>query len=103
EQTGVNVEALQGLSFAAKLSGTTVEDMAAAINKMQKALVETPGTFGRLPPPVSQLKAAAPEDAFLKVAEAIRHLTTPSEQAAAAIAAFGKAGASMLPAIKEGL
>jgi hypothetical protein len=103
EQTGVNVEALQGLSFAAKLSGTTVEDMAAAINKMQKALVETPGTFERLHLSVSQLKAAAPEDAFLKVAEAIRHLTTPSEQAAAAIAAFGKAGASMLPAIKEGL
>jgi len=101
-QTGMSAEGLQELAFAAKLSGSSLEAVAGATNKMQKALIEGNTVFERLGLSAAKLKAESPDQAFKDVAEAIRNLPTAAQQSAAAMEAFGKAGATMLPAILAG-
>lgn len=102
-KTGISVEGLQSLNFAAKLTGTSVQDVAGAVNKLQKAMVDGNKGFATLGLSAQKLRAMNPEDAFLKVAEAIRGLPSATEQAAAAMQLFGRSGATLLPAINEGL
>jgi len=102
-QTGMSAEELQQLGFAAKLSGSSLEEVASATNKMQKALIEGNTVFERLGLSAAKLKAESPDQAFRDVAEAIRQLPTAAQQSAAAMEAFGKAGAALLPTINAGL
>jgi len=102
-RTGASVETLQEWNFAAKVTGVSVDQIANAANKMQKALYTSDEAFTRIGLSAAQLRQMAPEEAFAKVADAIRALPTAAEQAKAAILLFGKAGAEMLPLIKEGL
>lgn len=101
KKTGINAEALQRLGAGAKLAGTSMEAVGAAVGTMQKAIVAGDSSFKALGLSVQQLKAAAPEQAFAQIAEKITALKTPTEQAAAAMAIFGKSGAELLPLMKS--
>lgn len=103
QKTGISTEALQSFQFAAKLSGTTVQEISGAVNKLQKAIIDGSKGFDKIGVSAARLKSLAPEDAFLEVAAAIRQLPTATEQAAAAMTLFGKSGATLLPAINNGL
>lgn len=101
ERTGISAESLQKLGLAAKLSGSSLDDVAGAVNKMQKGLIESPKAFQALGLSVDKLKNAKPEDALAQIGAAIKNLRTPAEQAAAAMAIFGKSGATLLPLLKS--
>jgi hypothetical protein len=102
-KTGLSTKALQEFGFAARLTGTSTEAMGKAVNQMQKHIIAGDAAFGALGLSVGKLKSMDPEKAFQQVGDAIKNLRTPTEQAAAAMAVFGKAGADILPAIKQGL
>lgn len=102
-QTGLSAEGLQEMAFAAKLSGSSVEDVASATNKMQKALIEGNTVFERLGLSAEKLKAQSMDETFREVAERIRELGPGAQQSTAAMEAFGRGGAALLPTINAGL
>lgn len=102
-KTGLSTKAIQEFGYAAKLTGTSTEAMTTAVKMMQKGLVEGDKAFKALGLSTKVLKQMAPEAAFTNVAQAIREIRNPTEQAAAAMAVFGKSGTDVLPAVKAGI
>lgn len=100
DRTGLSASALQKLDLAAKLGNSSLEAVAGSVNKMQRALVEGSDAFQRLGLSASELRRMAPEEAFRQVSEAILALKSPTDQAAAAMAVFGKSGAEQLGVMK---
>jgi hypothetical protein len=101
-KTGLSVKAIQEYSLAAKLTGTSTESIATAVKLMQKNLVDGDTAFKQLGLSASSLVKMAPDRAFAAVAEAVRGISNPTQQAAAALAVFGRSGTDILPAIKAG-
>ena len=102
-RTDVSAEALQKFDYAARQTGTSLPTVITGLTQMSKALVDTPQDFKRLNISVDELRAMRPEDAFLKVGDAIKELPTQAERASAAMAIFGKSGTELLPAFEAGL
>jgi len=107
DKTGMSVESLQRLGFAASQSGSSIEAVAKGVNIFQRTLVtggkEVTEALDRIGLSQRELIEMAPEDAFVKVGEAIRGLESPTLQAATAMKLFGKSGAELLPMIKAGM
>lgn len=109
--TGFSVNAFAELEFAAKRSGVGAEEFASGMQKFNKALSESRRGVGPLagllekvsPALLEQLKAAkSNEEAFTLVAKAMAKVEGPGRKAELAVAAFGKAGAGMVNALKDG-
>jgi hypothetical protein len=106
EKLGISTDAVQGFKFAADQSGSSLDAVGTAINKMNANLAEGSKST------VSALKAAGlnfqairsmkPEDAFLAIADGIQRIPDPMVQARVALDLFGKSSSELLPAIKEG-
>jgi hypothetical protein len=71
KRTGLAAEEIQGLSFAAKMSGTSIEAVEGAIRKMQKQM------------------ASGNADAFTGLAAELTAIPNPAKRAAAAAKALG--------------
>lgn len=107
--TGVGVEALAGLQYAAKLSETDISDLNIALRFMGKNLSDA-GIEGKaaetmlanLRLNVKDLRTMKPEDQFLTIADAISRLADPADRIKAAMAIFGKGGSATLPLLMEG-
>jgi hypothetical protein len=80
-QTGLSVEQLSELKFAAEQSGASLEDVANAIKMMQKN-----GFDARK---------------FDEIAGAIAAIEDPTKRTQAALDTFGKGGAKLIPMLKE--
>ena len=91
-RTGMAVESLSALSYAADLGGSSLDAVEVAIRRMQKSLAAS-GKFGGM----------KPEEQFAAVAEELSKIADPTERAAAAMKVFGRSGTSMLPMIENGL
>jgi len=107
-RTGVSVEALSALSFAAEQTGTDLGTVEGGIRKMQKALVagseenlKAEATFLSLGLSVQGLMRQSPEDQFTAIAGALAQIPNPTAKAAAAMQIFGKSGTSLLPLIDD--
>jgi phage-related minor tail protein len=108
QQTGASVESLSGIGAVAKLTGTGINDVASAINKMQKNLAtsneDSRGAAAALKAlgidfaAFVQLK---PDEQMLQVAKAMDKFQDGGGKSAAAMMLFGKTGASMLPMMAE--
>lgn len=108
DRTGVSVEALSALGFAAAQTGTDMSNVEGGIRKMQKALVKgsqenlaAESTFAALGLSVEKLSNMSPEDQFSAVADAINNIQDPTAKAAAAMEIFGKSGTALLPMIGD--
>ena len=108
ERTGVSVEALSTLGFAARQSGTDMETVEGAIRKMQKALVagseeniQAEATFESLGMSVEDLMALSPEQQFEALGSAIAAIPNPTARAGAALQVFGKSGTALLPLLHD--
>lgn len=109
QRTGVAVEALSTLSYAAKLSDTSIEAVQGGLMKMAKFMGDLRGgsdeaakklaAFGIS---ASQILAANPEQQFKIFADAIAGIEDPSERAAAAMEIFGKGAGELLPLLQQG-
>jgi hypothetical protein len=107
-RTGVSVEALSELKFAAEQSGASLSDVERGVRGMQKALASAEGGSGaaadaleRLGLSVDDLKGQGPEAQFTAIAAALNGIQDPSEKAALAMALIGKSGTVLLPMIAD--
>ena len=108
-RTGIAVESLSALSYAAKLSDTSAEGLQSSLFKMAKFLdgvrsgsSEAASTLHELSLSASQMLAASPEQQFAMFADAIKSIQDPSLRVAAAMKVFGKGAAEIIPLLLEG-
>jgi hypothetical protein len=104
QRTGVGVEALLKLERGFKAAGMSTEQVAPSLAHMSKSLEEASQgtgdvatTFTALGLNVKELKSMAPEQAFLKIGEAVNRLPTSVERSAIAMKVFSRAGGELLP------
>jgi methyl-accepting chemotaxis protein len=106
-KAGMGVEAFQRLSYAARLNGGSMEQVAAGAAQLAKRLVEgdksVVSAVGKLGLNLDRLRQMDPADAFMEIGDAIASVPNPMQQAALATQLFGKAGADYLPMFKGNL
>jgi hypothetical protein len=107
-RTGVSVEALSELGYAARLSGSSIEELESAVRIMQRTIGEaadgsTTATeaLDRLGLSLADLQGMSPEQQFTAVSQALQSITDPTTRAAAAMRVFGRAGTKMLPLLNN--
>ncbi|WP_294597459.1 phage tail tape measure protein, partial [uncultured Rikenella sp.] len=111
ESTGVNTEAWQKMTYAAKISGIEQEKLMTWMVKFDKVLTDAAGgskTAGQIFKDLgisvkdASGKMRAPEAVFEDVAELLANVEDGATKTAAACAFFGKSGAELLPMLNEG-
>jgi len=109
QRTGVSVEALSELGFAADLSGTDLETLESGLRNMQRTLTEAAQgsksageALGRLGLSAAQLAGLSPDEQFKVLAERLSQIRDPALRAALAMEVFGKAGTKLLPLMADG-
>lgn len=108
-RTGISVEALSQLKYAAGASGTSLETLEGSVRKMQKGVDDLQSgnqtaiaNFGRLGLTMADLAGQSPDKQFEIVADRIAAIEDPAQRAAAAMDIFGKSGAELLPLMAGG-
>lgn len=104
DQTGIEIEALQELGFAAEQSGSSMEELVKGIGKMQKVLAGAAGgskeaqkALADLGLSIGDLAGLKPDEQFQAIADAIGEIDNPAQRTASAMAILGKAGATLIP------
>lgn len=107
-QTGISVEALSALGKVAKYSNTDLGDVAAASNKLSKALFtqneDSKGAaqaIKALGLNFNEFKGLQADEQMLKLAKAMDGFQDGTGKSAGAMLLFGKTGATLLPFLKE--
>jgi hypothetical protein len=105
--TGISVGKIQELQFAFAGSGVSVDQMAGAIAQLSKRLIEgdtgAVNALRELGLKADDLIRMSPDQAFLRIAEAIRQVPNPMQQSALAMELFGRSGAQLLPVLRQNL
>ncbi len=108
-RTGVSVEALSEMGFAADLSGASLETLETGIRKMQRSVTDAAeGTqtavdaLAALGLSAAALQNLAPEQQFKLIADRLSKIENPTTRAALAMEVFGKSGTQLLPMISNG-
>lgn len=104
---GVSTDAVQEWTFAAKQSGASMDDVSRAVTQMNDRLAgggqSTIAALEKAGLQFAQIRAMKPEEAFNAITQAIQNIRDPMIQTQVAMDLFGKSGAEMLAAIKEGI
>jgi lambda family phage tail tape measure protein len=107
-QSGIAVESLSGLAVVGKATGTSAETIAAASNKLSKALAssneDSKGAAAALKAlglSFNDFQQMAPDERFKKIADAMDGFKDGGQKSAAAMMLMGKTGAEMLPFMKD--
>jgi len=108
-RTGISVESLSELGYAAEQSGADMETLEGGVRKMQKFLVDAAqgskaagSTLADLGLKLSDLGRLTPEQQFELLADRISKIQDPAIRAATAMEIFGKTGTSLLPMFQDG-
>jgi len=108
QKTGIGAEMLSSLGYAASQSGSSLEAIGPAINKMQRYLTEASGAGGEardtieaLGLSVEQLRSKSPDAQFKAIADKIAGIQDPATKTAAAMRIFGKGAADLIPLLDE--
>jgi hypothetical protein len=104
QRTGVPVQTLSELGYAAGLSGSSLEDVEASVRILQKRLgdlgADAPAAIEALAAlglKADDLAAAGPAGAVQAVAAALAGIADPGKRAALAVSVLGSAGAQLAP------
>lgn len=107
DQTGLTVEEVQKLQHIAGQSGTSIESLVGAVQNLQQRLGDdnsgAAAAIKRLGINLNDLKSQNPYQQMVALADGIRGIKDPTEQAAVAADIFGKSWKEILPAIKSGM
>ena len=95
--TRISVESLSGLSLLARQSGSDLDSMAQAINKLSVNIGKDPEKFKAL-----GISAKEPLEAFKQLSDLFITLPDQEQRAAVMAAALGKSWAGAAPALAEG-
>jgi hypothetical protein len=109
QRTGVSVESLSELGYAAEQSGADLETLETAVRRMQKQVTAAAkgsqaatDAFGSLGISVAGLSQLSPEQQFKLIADRLSQIQDPTLKAAMAMELFGKSGTRLLPLITSG-
>jgi hypothetical protein len=107
-RTGVSAEALSEFGYAAEQSGASLNEVTAAITRMQRFTTQATGgsktankALAELGLTAKDLASLKPEDQFKKVASAIGAVQDPAQRTAKAMQIFGRGGMRLLPMIQD--
>lgn len=100
--TGIGVGALQDLEAIGVTSGTSIDTLANSVEQLQKHLDDPAAVnaIHQMGLDYGAIRQLAPEDQFLKIAQAVAAIHDPVERANAGAALFGKTWFTIAPAIK---
>lgn len=108
-RTGVAVESLSELKYAASQSGTSIESVEKAIKKQATTIYEAGRGTATYVDVLSDLglryediQGLSPEKQFEKLSGAIADVADPTMRAALAQRVFGRAGTELLPLLSQG-
>ncbi len=103
-RTGIAVESLSELGFAAEQSGAGIEDLEKGIRGMQRGLFDAKRgagealvALGELGMEFKDLDGLSPEEQFQKIGDRLGNVEDDSLKAAIAMKVFGKSGAALIP------
>lgn len=109
EKVGVSVEALQELRFAAQQTGVSEDQLAAALNRLNKSMGELQlgkkgavDAFAEIGLAADDLKGKAPEEALRIIADALNKLPDVQQRVAVGSQIMGKGFSQLLPLINGG-
>lgn len=109
KRTGVSVEALSALSFAAEQSGSNVGALEKGLRKMSRTIVNAASgektyvdALKMAGVTVQELQGLSPEDQFKRIADGIAAIADPTLRSAAAQEIFGRSGAELIPLMAGG-
>ena len=108
-RTGVSVEALSGLGFAAKQSGTNLEDLEKVLRRTQRSIYDAGRGLSTAVDGLNDLGLSAkdfdglsPEDQFLLIGDRLNQVEDHSRKAAIAMTLLGRSGTAILPMFEQG-
>ncbi|HUW99885.1 MAG TPA: hypothetical protein VMY35_02820 [Phycisphaerae bacterium] len=108
-RTGVSVESLSKLQFAAERSGAGMGDVEIGIRRMQRTLYDADRGLSTatdalhdLGLSMGDLRGLAPERQFARIAGALHGVGDASRKAALAQVIFGRSGTMLIPMIDQG-
>ncbi len=108
-RTGVSVEALSELGFAAEQSGADLETLEAGLRKMQRSITDAAegmqtavDALAALGLSAAALQNLTPEQQFKLIADRLSKIEDPTTRAALAMELLGKSGTRLLPMLKDG-
>ncbi len=109
KRTGISVEALSELAFAAERSGTNLNSVERATRRMQRSiwylfrgLSTTKDAFRVLGLRYQDLVRLSPDKQFTLIADRLGRLKDESMKAAISQEVFGRSGTELLPMLQEG-
>lgn len=107
-RTGVSVETLSELGYAAQQSGSSLEDVEKSVRTMQRTIAAAVGGSEQASQALSRLGLSAevlaglnPAQQFEAIALALHGIPDPTARAATAMRVFGKSGTNLLPMIAD--
>lgn len=108
EKTGGTVETLSGLASVARLSGTDLDALGGALQRLSRAVVDaqnggkqTAGAFRALGLSIEQLRGLGPDEVFLRMAEQMNQYRDGVEKTTIAQVLMGRSGANLLTVVKD--
>ncbi len=109
QRTGVAVEALSELRYAAEQSGSGAEDLEKGLRTMSRNIIEAARgsaqaqrNLGRLGLTIADLTGLSPDQQFELIADRLSRIQNPANRATIAMEIFGRTGASLLPLLSTG-
>lgn len=107
-RTGVAIETLSELAFAADLSGASIEDLEIGIRHMQRTILnalsgseEAKQAIESLGFTVDEVARLSPGEQFDLLGKRIAAVSDPTLRAAAAMKLFGRSGTSLIPMLQD--
>ena len=107
-QTGIAVEQLSALEYAAYQADIEFTQLTGSVAKMQRMIVKASGggsaadSLAAIGLNAAKLRTMKPDEQLGAIADAISNIQDPAEASAAAMSIFGKGAASLLPLLKGG-
>ena len=109
KRTGVSVEALSSLGYAAEQSGAGIEAFENGIRRMQRTIYDAgrglstaTDSLADLGLTVKDLAGLSPEQQFRLLADRLDQIGDPTRKAAIAMTIFGRSGTQLLPMLEGG-
>jgi len=109
QSTGVAVENLSALSYAADLSGVSSEKLGTALGRLSvnvsdvlRGIGESKEAFAALGLSADQLRGKTPDQILKRIADQFSTFEDGANKTAIAIRIFGRAGAELIPLLNQG-
>lgn len=109
QRTGIAVEQLSALKFAAEQSGSSIEDLETGVKRMQRTITDAGDgmasavdALGAIGLTSGDLQGMSPDEQFIAIAQALSEVEDATTRAALAQEIFGRSGTMLLPLINGG-